>query len=164
MKIRQLLATTVLGLSAWALPTGFAQASTVMYEGLGFVQGSQSFTDSMNLPSAGTLTVTLSNIAWPQSLASLNLMLTSANGMLGREMVGDDTETFNVNAGNVLAQWFGSAQGPLNAGVYGVKIEFQPTVGTPVPLPTSIVLLLSGLGLLLWQRHGHGQGQELQVR
>lgn len=152
MKIRQLLITMIFGLSAWVLPSGFAQASTVMYEGLGFMQGTQTFTESLTLASPGTLTVTLSNMAWPEPLASLNMMLTSANGMLGYEMSGNGTETFNVNSGNVLAQWFGTAQGALNAGVYGVKIEFQPTIGTPVPLPTSIALLLSGLALLMWQR------------
>ena len=151
MKIRQLLVTMILGLSAWVLPSGFAQASTVMYEGLGFMQGTQTFTDSMQLTSPGTLTVTLSNMAWPEPLASLNLVLSSASGMLGHEMMGDGTETFDVESGNVLAQWFGTAQGPLNAGVYGIKIEFQHGA-TTVPLPTSIALLLSGLGLLAWQR------------
>ncbi len=156
MKIRQFLATTILSLCAWALSAGFAQASTVMYEGLGFMQGTQTFTDSMQLTSPGTLTVTLSNMAWPEPLASLNLVLSSASGMLGHEMMGDGTETFDVESGNVLAQWFGTAQGPLNAGVYGIKIEFQPSNGTTVPLPTSIALLLSGLGLLAWQRRNPG--------
>lgn len=159
MKIRPLMVTMILGLSTWLLPTSFAQASTVLYEGLGFMQGTQTFTSSINLASSGTLTVTLSNMAWPEPLASLNLVLSSASGMLGHEIVGDGTETFNVSSGNVLAQWFGTAQGPLNAGVFGVKIEFQPT-GTPVPLPTSIALLLSGLGLLVWQRRSPG----LQLR
>jgi hypothetical protein len=31
-----------------------------------------------------------------------------------------------------------------------MEIQFSPT--SPVPLPTSIALLLSGLALLLWQR------------
>ena len=68
-------------------------------------------------------------MAWPEPLASLNLVLSSASGMLGHEMMGDGTETFDVESGNVLAQWFGTAQGPLNAGVYGIKIEFQPSNG-----------------------------------
>ncbi|HEY0803285.1 MAG TPA: hypothetical protein VGD54_20790 [Steroidobacteraceae bacterium] len=158
MKIRQLLATTILGLSASALPAGFAQASTVLFEGLGFMTGTQSFTDSLTLPSAGTLTVRLADVAFPDTLASLDLMLTSANGTLrsttGKtQMWGTSTEMFNVSAGNVLAQWFGTAKaGGLNTGAYGLIIEFQPTGGTAVPLPTSIALLLSGLGLLVWQR------------
>jgi len=89
-------------------------------------------------------------VAWPQPLANLNLFLSSDNGMMGPEMSAG-TYSFNIaRSGNVFAQWFGTAQGPLNAGVYALKIDFQ--AGTPVPLPTSAVLLLSALALLLWQR------------
>jgi hypothetical protein len=131
-----------------------AHAGEVLFDGVGFMQGTQSFSDSFNLPSPGTLTVTLANVAWPQELASLNMLLTSANGPMGSEM-GVGTSTFDVAAGNVTAQWFGTAQGPLNTGVYSMQIQFQPTdggSGSPVPLPTSIALFLSGLGLLIWQR------------
>jgi hypothetical protein len=80
------------------------------------------------------------------------MLVSSAQGALGPEMA-TGTQTFNVSAGNVYAQWFGTAQGPLNTGVYALEIQFQPTGGTTtVPLPTSIALLVSGLGLLIWQR------------
>jgi hypothetical protein len=134
-----------------ALPLSRACADTVLYDGSGFLQGTESFAQTFNLTAPGTLTVTLSNIAWPQQLASLNFLLSSPNGMMGPEM-GAGTYTFAVlTSGNVFAQWFGSAQGPLDAGVYSLKIDFQPQGGTPVALPASIVLLLSGLSLLLWQ-------------
>jgi hypothetical protein len=130
-----------------------AQASEVLFNGVGFLQGSQSFSDSFNLSAPGTLTVTLANVAWPTQLASLDLLLTSPSGAMGPEM-GPGTSTFNVTAGNVTAQWFGTAQGALNTGVYSMEIQYQPSgsSGNPVPLPTSIALFLSGLGLLLWQR------------
>jgi hypothetical protein len=141
----------ILGLGFCALPMTRANADTVLYDGSGFMTGTQSFSDTFNLTAPGTLTVTLSNVAWPQPLASLNFLLSSDNGMMGPEMSAG-TYSFNVVAGgNVFAQWFGTAQGPLNAGVFSLKIDFAPSA-MPVPLPTSVVLLLSGLALLLWQR------------
>lgn len=152
MKNRFLAMTlAVLGL------TGLAANSRadVLYNGNGFLTGTQSFTDTLNLPSAGTLTVTLGDIAWPMSLASLNLVVTSASGAMGPEM-GIGTSTFNITSGGVItAQWFGTAQGALNAGVYTLEIQFQP-LAQVVPIPTSLVLFLSGLGVFLWQRKRPG--------
>jgi hypothetical protein len=130
-----------------------AQADQVLYEGIGFLQGTQSFTDSFSVASPGTLTVTLGDIGWPAPLSSLNLLVSSPSGSLGPEM-GVGTESFNVSSGNVIAQWFGTAAaGGMNAGVYSLEISFAPGgSGSPVPLPTSVALLLSGLGLLIWQR------------
>jgi hypothetical protein len=149
-------AAMVLGLAFLTLPIKPANADTVLYDGSGFLTGTQSFAQSFNLTAPGTLTVTLSNVAWPQKLASLNLVFSSANGLMGPE-IGEGTYSFAVAAGgNVFAQWFGSAQGPLNAGVYSLKIDFRSISGVPVPLPTSLVLLLSGFALLLWHRRELG--------
>lgn len=146
------LSALILGLGICALPMTRANADTVLYDGSGFLTGTQSFSQSFNLTAPGTLTVTLSNVAWPQQLSSLNFLLSSANGMMGPEMSAG-TYSFAVLAGgNVFAQWFGTAQGPLNAGVFSLKIDFQQQGATAVPLPASVVLLLSGLALLLWQR------------
>lgn len=152
MQSRYLWAVAIiLALGFCALPMTRASADTVLYDGSGFMRGTQSFSDTFNLTAPGTLTVTLSNVAWPAPLANLNFLLSSDSGLMGPEM-GAGTYTFNIVAGgNVFAQWFGTAQGPLNAGVYGLKIEFEALGGTPVPLPASVVLLLSGLALLLWQ-------------
>ena len=66
--------------------------------------------------------------------------------------IGAGSESVSVAAGTYYAHWFGTAQGDYNLGVVGMKITFQPGA-TPVPLPMSFVLLLSGLGLLFgWQR------------
>jgi hypothetical protein len=157
MKFRSVFVAAACALAFWSVSINRAEASEVLYEGTGFMQGTQSFTDSFNLASPGTLTITLGNVGWPLPLASLNLLMSSASGVLGPEM-GAGVATFNVNAGNVFAQWFGTAQGPLNAGVYSLEIQFQPIGGNPVPLPTSIALFLSGLGLLIWQRRTRQTG------
>ncbi len=132
---------------------GRAHASEVLYDGTGFLTGQQSFVQSFNIIGPGTLTVSLSNVAWPEQLASLDMVLSSAGGsLLGPEM-GAGSDSFHVDGGVVFAQWFGRAQGPLDTGLYSLNVQFQPGV-TPVPLPTSLALLLSGLALLAWQRRG----------
>jgi hypothetical protein len=152
----------------WSMGASRAGASEILYDGVGFLEGTQSFTDSFNLSSSGTLTVTLSNVAWPTQLASLDLLMSSSSGALGPELDATNstaTATYNVTSGNVVAQWFGTAQGSLNAGVYALEIQFQPSTN-PVPLPTSIGLFLSGIGLLIWQRRtrntgGHADSHDL---
>jgi hypothetical protein len=135
----------VLGVSA-SFET--VHADQVLFDSAGFVQGTQSFVESFDVTTPGTLTVTLTNVDWPQQLADLNLLVSSTNATLGPEM-GAGTASFSVGPGDVFAQWFGTAQGPLNTGVYSIRVAFQPSA---VPLPTSIALLLSGLVLLIWQR------------
>jgi hypothetical protein len=149
MKIRQMVMMGMLG--AGALAAGSAGAAEVMYDGAGFIRGQQAGMESFSVSGPGTLTVQLTNVAWPVSLGSLNAVISSSAGLLGPEM-GEGIKSFQVmTAGEIFAQWFGTAQGPLNAGVYALKIEFQPSA-MAVPLPTSIGLLVSGLALLGWQR------------
>lgn len=129
-----------------------SKASDVLYQNSGFVQGTQSFVQSFDLSGPGTLTVTLSNIDWPQKLSSLQLLVSTSSGVMD-PMMGGDSETFKVTAGEeVFTQWFGKAQGPLDIGVYSMEVEFEREGGAVVSLPTSIGLFVSGLGLLVWQR------------
>jgi hypothetical protein len=150
MKVRNILFTGV-ALAAVMAGIGSADAAQVLYAGSGFMVGQQSFVQSFDVSGPGTLTVTLTNVPWPEQLASLNMVLGTTGGLLGPEM-GAGTQTFDVTGGRFFAQWFGTAQGPLDAGVYSMEIVFQPNGVMPVPLPASIVLLASGLALLGWQR------------
>lgn len=150
MRVRNLFAATIVVIGAWVLPMSAAQADAVLYDSAGFIQGRQSFVESFDITTPGTLTVTLSNIPWLDTIADLNCFLTSSVGVIGKSM-GVGSESFNVGPGMVYAHWFGDANGTYGLGIYGMKIMFQ--AGTPVPLPKSLILLLSGLGVLLgWQR------------
>jgi hypothetical protein len=154
MNIRGLFLSMLCCVGAAASVCSSAKASEVLYDSAGFIQGQQSFEQSFELTGPGTLTVTLSNINWPTSLASLNMLVASSDGMLGPQM-GEGTDDFKFEGGIIFAQWFGTAQGPLDTGLYGVKISWTPTA---VPLPMSIALLASGVALLLWQRRGRRPG------
>jgi hypothetical protein len=141
----------MIGIGGWMLPVG-AQADTVLYNSAGFIQGQQSFVQSFDITTAGTLTVTLSNIPWLDTIADLNGFLSTANGVLGKPM-GVGTESISVQPGMIYAHWFGDADGTYGVGVYGVKVMFQPNGMPAVALPRSLLLLLSGLGVLFgWQR------------
>ena len=150
MYIRQLI-IALAGMVAWALPFGSASADTVLYDSSGFIQGQQSFVQSFDITTAGTLTVSLSDIPWLDTISNLNFFLTTASGTVGASM-GAGTESMSVGPGMVYAHWYGDAAGTFGVGVYGIKLNFQPT-GTPVPLPGTLILLLSGLGLLFGMRY-----------
>lgn len=150
MHIRQLI-IALAGMVAWALPFGSASADTVLYDSSGFIQGQQSFVQSFDITTAGTLTVSLSDIPWLDTISNLNFFLTTASGTVGASM-GAGTESMSVGPGMVYAHWYGDAAGTFGVGVYGIKLNFQPN-GTPVPLPGTLILLLSGLGLLFGMRY-----------
>jgi MYXO-CTERM domain-containing protein len=137
---------------AFLLAPFVGRAATVLYDSSGFIQGQQSFVQGFDLTSAGTVTVTLSNIPWLDTISGLDCFLSTANGAIGGSMSAG-TESFDVGPGMLYAHWFGDARGAFGLGVYGLNIVFQASGQTPVPLPTSLILLLSGLGMLWgWQR------------
>jgi hypothetical protein len=161
MKIQYVLTLIICMAALLAVSARPANASEILYDGSGFMRGQQSMEQTFVVSGPGTLTVTLSNVDWPQSLASLNLLVSSTQGLLGPEM-GAGTATFNVTGGDVFAQWFGTAQGPLNTGVYGLEVVWNSATATaPVPLPTSFALLLAGLLLLFWHRRGRTASGEM---
>jgi hypothetical protein len=148
MKSRQFLSVLLLVLAAGV---GSARAGTVLYDSASLISGQGGATQSFNLSTPGTLTISITNIPWLDVVADLNCFLSTPTGVVGSKMYAAGSETFNVGAGTYYASWFGDAQGTFNEGVVGVKIQFQPA--TAVSLPASLILLLSGLGVFFgWQR------------
>jgi hypothetical protein len=147
VNIRQLITVALVGMAAWALSFSPALADSVLYDSSGFIQGQQSFVQSFDIKTAGTLTVSLSDIPWLDTISNLNFFVTTASGTLGTPM-GAGTESMNVGPGMLYAHWYGDANGVFGVGAFGIKLTFQPNDATPVPLPGALVLLLSGLGAL----------------
>ena len=159
MKIHGILVTGILVSLSLTAAIGRASASEVVYDASGFVQGRQSFVQSFTATGPETLTVTLSNIAWPTQLSSLDVLVTNAQqGIIAPEM-GAGTESIKITNGQYFVQWFGVAQGPLKLGVYGIDITSEPM--TPVPLPASLVLFCSGLLFFVVHRRMRRTSSEL---
>jgi hypothetical protein len=148
MNMRHLLAVITLALCAGSLPLSAARADTVLYDSVGFVQGNQSFVDSFNITAPGTLTISLSDVPWLDTVSDFSFFLSSATGVLGSP-TNTGTESWKVGAGNFYAHWFGDANGQYGIGVYALTISFHPDVSA-VPLPSSLILLLSGIGALMF--------------
>lgn len=150
MKIPHVLATTIATIAALLMPFCSARADTVLYDNAGFIEGQQSFVQSFDITTAGTLTVSLSQISWLDTVSDLNCFVSTAKGVVGKYMSGPGTESMSVGPGMIYVHWFGDADGQYGLGVYGMKIDCSTT---PVGLPGTLILLLSGLGVLFgWQR------------
>jgi hypothetical protein len=148
MQLKHFLTAALLCVALARVDT--VRADTVMYDSVGFIQGNQSFVDTLNITTPGTLTITLSDVPWLDAISNLSLFLTSASGTFGPAMNGG-SESLKVGAGTFYAHWFGEADGQFQLGVYSLKISFQPDV-SPVPLPASAILLLSGLLVMVGGR------------
>lgn len=155
MNIRHLL--PILLLACGLLSAEAPRADTVLYDSASIIAGQGGATQSLDLSTAGTLTITITDIPWLDVVSDLTAFLSTATGVVGNKMYTAGSESISVGAGTYYANWFGDAQGTYNEGVVGVKIQFQPAA--TVSLPASLVLLLSGLGVLFgWQRR---RGEDL---
>jgi hypothetical protein len=151
MNTKYLLPTTLLTLGGWLMPLTPASADTVLDNSVGFIQGTQVFTQSFDITTPGVLQVTLTAIPWLDTLQDLNCFLTSAAGGLLGSGTNGNFESEKVEPGTIYVNWFGEAEGAFGIGVYGITVDFQPAV--TVPTPAALPLLLSGLaGLGLWRR------------
>jgi hypothetical protein len=130
---------------AWA----DALPDLTLFQGTTLVYGQQSDVYSLNDPGPGTLEIVLQDMAWPEPLQDISLSLVNANGTLGTMSGPGDLDILNTKGGPFAAyvtSLAGNTLG-LNLGLYSLKIEYVP-LGSPVPLPAAIFLLLSGMGVL----------------
>ncbi len=143
MQMRHLLAATAM-LIAGLAPA--ARADTVLYSDAGFIQGNQSFVEALDITQAGTLTISLSNVPWLDTISDLSFFVTTNTKVVG-DWQSDGTESMQVKPGMIYTHWFGDDNGKYGVGAYSLKIMFQPGTVSTVPLPGSLTLLLSVIGL-----------------
>jgi len=146
-------AVAVIALGLARSPT--AQADTLLKAATTMVNGSSSDTYSINAPSAGTLTASVSSVPWPTALSALSFNVSDAASVLnplgqvkaqaftGTASTTDPTvETYQVGPGTYFAHVSATAAGALNLGLYSVMFTFTPSA---VPLPAALGMFLIGL-------------------
>jgi len=148
VRLGQCMALAAVGL--FAAPQ--SRADMMLLSQTTLVTGTESTVVPFTIPSPGSVQVTLSNIAWPQSLESLSFMLSSSDDVLGSWSTSSSSvQSYNVTPGTYFAHVTGTAAGSLDLGLYSISVSFQPA--GVVPLPASGVLLLCGvLGWLFMAR------------
>jgi hypothetical protein len=108
------------------------------------VKGSSLIVNELALPSAGTLTIKLSDIKWPDTLQSLTFMVTDLKNTWNAMDPTTGNLLINIDGPTQLfAAVFARSQSEGMYGLYNLRADFAP-----VPLPAGVWLLLSGLGAI----------------
>lgn len=145
MRTRRFLTVTTLLCAAGLAPFASARASVVLEDTTNLMQGNQSFVDTFTVSTPGTLTISLADMAWLDPISDLQFSLTSGGQLVGPPLDAG-TESFQIQPGTYSGMLFGDANGSHSLGLYNLEITFQSQ--TPVPLPASLLLMISSLGLL----------------
>ena len=128
-----------------------ARADQVLTEETILFSGSESQTLSLGDPGAGTVTVVLTDLAWPTKLASLSFSMGTASNLL--QPVGSGSNTYSITGVEALYVHIIGAANSLSIpglpsfGLFSLQVDFTPAA-PPVPLPASVWLLawaLAGL-------------------
>ena len=127
-----------------------AEASNVLVADTTLVTGNQSATFSFQAPGPGTVSVQLTDLDWPQALSSLSFMAATPSSVLASGSSSSmQSFAFQVAAGGkYFADVMAVAGGSLDLGAYSFNLSFTPA-GSPVPLPSSGLLLLGGVAALI---------------
>jgi hypothetical protein len=117
------------------------------------VSGTQTNLYEFSAPGAGTLTVRLNDMTWPERLKGLNCQLLSPTSVLGTISSGDAVNFSIGEAGNFAANVFAIAGNTLGLDLGSFSLSISYTAGAPtVPLPAAVWALFTGLGVLALAR------------
>src|SRR5271166_2810669 len=86
MKFFGLLAVLLSAAPAIASTVSPTQTSTMLYDSASIIQGEGSYVQGFDITTAGTLTVTLTQIPWLDTVSNLTAFVTTPSGVLGTSM------------------------------------------------------------------------------
>jgi hypothetical protein len=123
-----------------------AHADTLLVSQTSMISGSFSGVYTFSTTQAGTLSLKLENIAWPERLAALSCNLYDSQNLLGSLATTGELQIQVAGAGTYFSHLFAQAAGALDLGLFSLNVSFHPSVSA-VPLPASVWMLLSVIGL-----------------
>jgi hypothetical protein len=135
---------------ALLIVTGFsaaprAHADPVLVSQSSMISGSFSGVYTFSTTQAGTLSLRLENIAWPERLAALSCNLYDGQTLLGSLATTGELQIQVAGAGTYFSHLFAQAAGVLDLGLFSLNVTFHPSVSA-VPLPAAVWMLLSVIG------------------
>ena len=129
------------GLSASQLSGGSSQGS--LFGRPVVVWGTSLSVDSLWLPGAGTLSIKLSDLNFPQSLDALSLLVTDLDGLAQRLDGAGNLSLELTGPARLFVAVYARSEARFMPGLFALTSSFAPSA---VPLPASAWLLLSALG------------------
>ncbi|MET0498693.1 MAG: VPLPA-CTERM sorting domain-containing protein [Steroidobacteraceae bacterium] len=105
------------------------------------VRGTSLIVNQLDLPSAGVLTIRLSDIKWPDALSALSFLVTDLDNTWNTLNGAGDLLVNVTGPTQLFAAVFARSVDDNSFGLYNLRADFSP-----VPLPAAMWLLLSGLG------------------
>ncbi len=127
--------------------TDTSRADAVLVDASQMLTGTQSVVVPITVTGAGTVTATLTDLAWTERFASLSFAVATVSGVLQR-LDGPGVLTFEARGpGQYFVHVFGRASGVFNLGLFGLNVYYKDNAPA-VPLPAAGWLLLGGLAAL----------------
>jgi hypothetical protein len=97
--------------------------------------------ETLGLTSAGMLTVTIADLAFPQLLDSLSFAISNSNQELLRQVGAGSLHYVVSGPMTLFANVYAVPNALAGSGLYHINVSFAPAV---VPLPSAALLFLSG--------------------
>ena len=114
-----------------------AHADTILVSQSSMISGSFSGVYTFSTTQAGTLSLRLENIAWPERLAALSCNLYDGQNLLGSLATTGELTIEVAGAGTYFSHLFAQAAGALDLGLFSLNVTFHPSVSA-VPLRVAI--------------------------
>lgn len=146
-----------LAVAALAATSGRADAAQI-YSDTVLVSGPE-YLSVVELPVQlpGTYRVTATDLNWLNTpLQALSFGVFTSTQSLGTRSGAGTLEFFNAGQGKVFLQLYAKTSAPRFAGLVALTGDAVAVV----PLPASLPLLLSGLGVAAWLRRRSGGGSD----